>query len=265
MLRSLTAAALAAWFAIQAAPVASQAVPPPPAAIRQFDLRTTERLGRAILRHDVAAARATDALLKTRPDPGKEGVVGWVVVEKGAADQVRFLRDTGSGPEAAYDVEVPARGEPKVSTPASRALAPEERTAFAARQAAVAAVPWACRPRYNAVVLKDPEGEGWLVWLLAPSPAAGVVPVGGHFRFSVTSDGKTVTRRDALSNSCLAIDPRQGLPKGAQPVAMVASHVVSPTPIETHVFLQLLHRLPMFVNAGGATWRIADGRITRAK
>lgn len=265
MLRCLPAAAVAAWLTALAAPAAAQSVPQAPAAIRQFDLRTTERLGRAILRHDVAAARATDALLKTTPDPGKEGVIGWVVVERGAADQVRFLRDTGSGPEVAYDVEVPARGEPTVATPASRALPPEERAAFAARRAAAGAVPGVCRPRYNAVVLKDPEGEGWLVWLLAPSPAAGVVPVGGHFRFSVTSDGKTVTRRDALSNSCLTIDPRRGLPKGAQPVAIVASHVVSPTPVETHVFLQLLHRLPMFVNAGGGAWQIAGGRITRRK
>lgn len=253
---------LAAWLTA-AAPVLAQAQPPAP--IREFDLRTIERLGRAIHRHDVAAARATDALLKAVPDPAKEGIIGWIVVETGESDRVRFVRNTGAGPEAAYDVDVPKQGAPVVSSPSARALSAEELADFTARGTAVRNVPRVCRPRYNAVVLKDPAGDGWLVWLLAPSPAAGVVPVGGHFRFSITADGKTVKRRDALSTSCLAIDPRQGIPKGGRPLGMVVSHVVSPTPVETHVFLQLLHRIPMYVATGKVNWKIEQGRIGRMK
>ncbi|MDP8916819.1 MAG: hypothetical protein M3M95_06415 [Pseudomonadota bacterium] len=256
--------AVAAWLAA-ATPVLAQEPVQAPAAIRQFDLRTIERLGRGIHRQDVAAARATDALLKVAPDPAKEGIVGWLVAEMGDSDRVRFLRNTEAGPEVAYDVDVPPRGAPLVSSPSSRALSAEERAAFAAQQTAARNVPRVCRPRYNAAVLKDPAGDGWLVWLLAPSPAAGLVPVGGHFRFSITADGKTVKRRDALSTSCLVLSPGQGVPKGAKPVGMVVSHVVSPTPVETHVFLQLLHRVPMYVAAGDANWKIEQGRIGRMK
>lgn len=243
----------------------SQAQAPKSAPIRAFDLPTIERLGRAIHRRDVAAARATDALLEEVRDPGAAKVVGWLVEEDGSDDRVRFLRDLGSGPEAGFDVAVPRRGAPKVATPADRRLTPDQRAAFAAVQTASRNTPRVCRPRYNSVVMKDVDGDGWLVWLLAPSPAAGAVPVGGHYRFTISADGGEVESRDALSTSCLTVDPRQGVPKGATPVGVVASHVVSPTPVETHVFLQLLYGLPMYVSAGGTTWTIDDGRIARLK
>ena len=238
---------------------------PAPAPIRDFDLATIERLGRAIWRQDAAAARATDALLKQVPDPAKAKIVGWVVDEDGDGARVRFVRDLGSGPEAAYDVEVPARGAPRVTTPADRALSAGELARLRARAAAGSSVTRVCRPRYNTAVLKDVDGDGWLVWLLAPSPAAGVIPVGGHYRVTVSEDGRTVERRDALSNTCLAVDPRQGVPKGAQPVGVVASHLVSATPIETHVFLNHLYRLPVYVSTGTQLWRVANGKIEKVR
>jgi hypothetical protein len=236
---------------------ASQAQP-----IRAFDLRTLEQLGRAIHRQDVTAAKATDALLKVVPDPGRAGIIGWVVTERSSGDVVRFVRRAERGIAPAYEVEVPQRGSPVVKpVSGDGVLTADERARFAARETAAGSLQRACRRGYNAVVLRDPEQDGWLVWLLAPSPAAGAVPVGGHVRFSISADGSTVKRRDELSTSCLVIDPRQGVPAGAQPVGVVASHVVSPTPVETHVFLQLLYRMPVYVQAGGRLWKVSDGRI----
>jgi hypothetical protein len=232
-----------------------------PAPIREFDLPTIERLGREIWRQDVLAARATDALLARVPDPAAAGVVGWLIAGGGPPDRVRFLRGSGEQLESAYDVEVPATGEPRVVEPVDRRLTADERVRFEAQQAAARRVTRVCRPGYNTAVFPDIDGDGWLVWLLAPSPAAGVAPLGGHYRFTVSADGRTVERADALSASCLAIDPRQGLEPGARPVGIMGSHIVSPTPIETHVFLQLLYGLPMYVMAGDQLWKIVDGRI----
>ena len=87
----------------------------------------------------------------------------------------------------------------------------------------------------------------------------GTIPVGGHYRVSVTADGRTVTHRDALSASCITVpqpDPTQG-----ELAAVFVTHVVSPTPVETHVFLQLQARKAMMVAAGDHIWSIVDGRI----
>jgi hypothetical protein len=244
------------------AQTSAQTTPP---AIRTFDLATLERLGEAIFRHDVAAARASDAVLGQKLDPAKEKLVGWLVNDAGDAWRVRFLRDRGSGPEAAYDVDVPARGEPRVITPGDRALSSEDLARFRAQRTAAAGVRRVCRPRYNTVVLKDPDEDGWLVWLLAPSPTSGVVPMGGHYRATVSADGRKLERLDALSNSCLVIDPRQGLPKGAQPVGLMGSHVVSNTPVETHVFLHHLYRMPVYLMTGEQMWKIEKGRIAKLR
>ena len=237
----------------------------PATPIRAFDVPTVERLGAAIYRHDVAAARATDALLLVVPDPGGAGVRGWVVNELSGGERVRFVRVGAAGPEAAYDVDVRPGAKPLVSTPTDRALTAPELAAFAARETAARAVGPVCRSGYNTVVLPDPDGEGLLVWLLAPSPAAGVIPVGGHYRFTISANGRTVERRDALFSTCLTLDPSQGVPKGASPVAALTSHVVSSTPVETHVFLQRLYGTSLYVAAGDRVWAVERGRVRQVR
>lgn len=248
-------------------PLNAGAAPPetirPP--IRDYDLRTLEQFGGAIYRQDRAAWLATDAVVAKVPDLAKEQVVGWIVEGEGANDKVRFLRETAMGLEAGFDVTVTGKGAGPVETPTDRSLTAEERAAFAARRTAVHALTSPCRPRYNSAVIKDPNSDGWLVWLLAPGPAQGALPVGGHYRVFVSADGGTVKQVDALSATCLVIDPRRGLPPGATPMGAVVSHLVSPTPIETHVFLNLLYRLPLYVEAGGRSWIVANGKIKPRK
>jgi hypothetical protein len=118
-----------------------------------------------------------------------------------------------------------------------------------------------CRPGYNIAILKDPERPGWLVWLLAPLPASNVWAVGGHYRFSISADGKQVLQRDALSASCLVMDPKQGVPEGAQITALTMNHLVSSTPVETHVFVNLQSKLSVMVLAGEHVWGIENGRM----
>jgi opacity protein-like surface antigen len=173
---------LAASLTLALAGPAVAADKPPP--IRSFDLPTIERLGAAIYRQDRAAWLATDALVKKVPDLKGAGVKGWIVEGEGGDEKVRFLRDTGAGLEAGYDILVTDKGAKAVVEPADRSLTAEERGAFAARQTAIKNLPATCRPGYNSVVVKDVEGDGWLVWLLAPSPAATTgfrsAPTGGR-------------------------------------------------------------------------------------
>ena len=229
--------------------------------IREFDLPTTEALGAAILRQDAAAWVATDALRAKTPDLAGSGLVGWIVVDGGASQKVRFLRQRDGRLEAAYDIEVTADLKATVTEPSERALPAHELAMFTARQTAIAGMAGqpVCRAGYNTAVVKDPEQPGWLVWLLAPTPEVGAIPFGGHYRFTVSADGRTVTRRDALSASC-AVMPKPDPSKDDVAAAFI-THIVSPTPIETHVFLQLQSRRPLLIGAGEHMWSIVDGRI----
>lgn len=234
------------------------AEPSPP--IREFPISTLEAMGREIAAHDAAAWVATDALRARVPDLANSGLRGWVILDAPGGKRVRFLRDTGNGLEAGYDIHVTSRLRATVSEPGNRQLSSEERARFAAFTAAGRALAErpTCRPGYNNVVLKDPEGDGWIVWFLAPMTELGTIPAGGHYRFSVSADGSTVTRIDALSNSCLIVPKPPPEAKGA--VAFV-TNIVSPKPLETHVFLQLQARQGMVVAAGEHMWSIEDGRI----
>ncbi len=254
---------LAVGLALALAHPALAADKPPP--IRAFDIPTIERLGGAIYRQDRAAWLATDALMAKVADLKGAGLKGWIVEGEGGDEKVRFLRDTGAGLEAGYDILVTDQGALAVVEPTDRSLTAEERSAFAARQTAMKNLPGVCRQGYNSVVIRDVEGDGWLVWLLAPSPARDAMPFGGHYRFSISADGRTVNRIDALSASCLTID-KPDTPAGSTPAMLYVTHIVSPTPVETHVFLGLMYHLPIAVGTDRDTvWIVDNGKIAPMK
>lgn len=54
--------------------------------------------------------------------------------------------------------------------------------------------------------------------------------------------------------------------KGQAPAAMYATHIVSPEPVETHVFLSLLYRTPFVIGTRDKkVWIISDGTISPLK
>lgn len=241
-----------------AAPAVAQDTPKP-AEIRAFSLPELERMGREIHRQDRLAWKATDAILVRKIDAQKEGLKGWLVLP--GSSRVRFLRATPHGYEAAYDVTVPDKGKARVETPSDRALSPDELALLAAKETATRNVGPICGPGgYNFAAMKDSAGD-WLVWLLAPMREAGALPIGGHYRFTISADGRTLIRRDALSTSCLVLKAPK-LPKGAQPVGLALNHVVSDTPLETHVFASLQTPLPLIVLIDSQPrWIVAHGSI----
>jgi len=238
----------------------------PPAQVEAFPVAETARLGQAIWRQDVAAARATDALLALSDGRPPDGLVGWIVVEEGDAQRVRFLTGTADAPHAFKDVVVDARLQAgPVTDAADPDLSPDEIARFAARNTAASGIgALRCAARYNAVVLKNPDGDGWLVWLLAATSQANIVPMGGHYRFQVSADGRTVNRREQLSGSCLDMDKRQAM-QGGQVVGLVTNVIVAPRPLEVHVFLSLLNRVPIYVMADQKLWAVDGARIQQVE
>jgi hypothetical protein len=241
------------------------------AAIRVFDLSTTERLGREIYRHDQLAWVATDVMLAAVDSQklAKEGVAGWIVDVSGKAPIVRFVRKSEDAAEAAYDVSFREGAKPRLDTPEDRRLTQAQLAVYQASRAGAQALadrhlPW-CGGSANTVVLPDPDGSGFLVYVLRPKPSADAVPIGGHYRITVSDDGKTIEQIDQLFASCLTVSNNRDIPKEAKPVGLVMSHVISDTPLETHVFLSLQEKLPFnVVTRDGQIWDIENGSIRKA-
>ncbi len=236
--------------------------PPPPAQVEAWTVEKTGRIGQAIWRQDMAAARATDALLAQSDGRPPQGLIGWIVVNEGESQRVRFLSGTPDAPRAFKDVAVDAQFRAGPVVDAADPELPQDQIArFAARNTAAQNIGvLRCAARYNAVVLDDPDGDGWLVWLLASTTQANIVPMGGHYRYHVSTDGKTVERREQLSGSCLDMDKRQAT-QGGQTVGLVTNVIVAPRPLEVHVFLSLLNRVPIYVMADQKLWAVEGARI----
>jgi hypothetical protein len=45
----------------------------------------------------------------------------------------------------------------------------------------------------------------------------------------------------------------------------VITHIISETPIETHVFVSLLHKVPVYVGTARGVWRVEGDRIAFIK
>lgn len=233
--------------------------------IRDFDLETTSELGKELYRIDQYAARATDILFEQELDLQTYPVVGWIVNLDDDGVLVTFIGEYPNGLRGIFDIRPDARNERRFEISEERKLSDEELARFRARQTAANAITAPCSDRYNSVVLPDPKGESWLVYQLPATMDSDLILVGGYYRVTISSDGNDVLRSDRLSNSCLTLTKQPAdMPSGATPVMMFMTHLLSSTPIETHVFLSLLHEMDFAVSTpDGVIWKVSGEQISK--
>lgn len=118
---------------------------------------------------------------------------------------------------------------------------------------------------YKFIVLHDPTKSGYLVYALATSKDPNDIVLGIHYRVTVSADASRVERVDPLSRSALVLNHRDSqLPKGYHPVGFYAIHLVSRTPVETHVCATLLHSTKLVIMTMDRTsWAIENGKISK--
>lgn len=234
---------------------------PPP--IRSFDIPTLEKLAHDMYAQDQEAWKATDVLLAAHSESelhaGK--IHGWIVETVSGNDVVRFIHDGDAGPEFAYDATFTGPGAPALSTPSNRALSGEERAQYDARVLALKNASKLCSDVLNTVALEDPERGGWVVWAMSATRTdPNVMILGGHTRFMISADGKTILRKDALTHDCVNLpkaDPSKGTPAG-----VMITQVVSLVPVETLLFATLTYHEPLLVGTlDGKAWKVDAGRI----
>ena len=131
-----------------------------------------------------------------------------------------------------------------------------------ARATALARPHTGCTEAHRALVIRSPSGTGaWLVYVLGVGAQPGDVVIGGHRRVVVSADGTSVLDDHRLSEGCLTLPYPETQPSG-RVAAFYVRHSASDWPLETHVFLSQLHRLPFYVGTARGLWKVHGSRTT---
>src|SRR5262245_15344985 len=133
-----------------------------------------------------------------------------------------------------------------------------------AKRVAMDALPQLEKQGYRFAVLTDPERRGCLVYALATTRNPRDIVLGLHYRISVSADDK-VQRVDPLAWSAGVIkEGESGLPLGTTAVGFYTTSMVSNRPVETLVYVTLLHHQPcVVITHDDSTWIIENGKITK--
>lgn len=232
---------------------------PAPVPIEEWSLEKVSRIGAEMFRLDSAAWLATDALLEGVSQEELRSVRGWLIEPVDDGLRVHFYRQGDPDPAPGWESVVKADRAGPVTLAAQSALTTEELAQTRALATARANIgDLRCSPNVNTVIMDDPDSDDWLVWLLTPMPDNGAVPIGGHYRFRISSDGRTVLRRDQLSNACFFADPP---PADVQDSMLFYTQIVSKGPVETHVFLSIQNQLPIIIAANDRLFGVAGAEI----
>lgn len=229
-----------------------------------------ETIGRALYRDDMAAARGSDAVRAARPE---QRMIGWLTQPRGGDRfDVSFIANAPPFCLARYVAHVTATTVDVESIDPPRSLDADGIAMFRARGlvlhsadalAAQAGIQ-RCPLPYNVSVLPASLAgqQGWLVYLLASTADTRKRVLAGHLRVRVSTDGAAIVDVTPLSKSCL-VDDVDDVPAGTQTAGLYVTHVLDPTPVETHVFTSLLYRIPLLVLIGGTHmfWRVDGDHI----
>lgn len=233
--------------------------------IRDFSIETIEKLGRELYRKDALAASAFDLLFEKRPEAKKVKLSGWVTELGDRVSRVYLLKSGEDGVKQGYVVIFADEKDPVIEAHLDEPLPKPVMLRRLARATAIDAIPGFYDRPYNFEVLDDPDGEGFIVYSLVATEDANEVVVGGHTRVTVSADGKKAESVNELSKSLLILS--KTLPDAGKTVeGFTMSHIVSNTPIETHVFLSLMHKMPFYVVTDDKiVWKVEKGSISKIK
>jgi hypothetical protein len=232
-------------------------------------IQEAESVGRQLYVIDKISAIGTDVLLENVPRPQEHGLAGYLTVQDGddsgqpkKSFTVMFYTG-GPEPKVAFEIHVAPETKPRfeaVSPP--RRASPTMQELIRARKTAIDALPEHNQP-INPVLLPGPVGQEVVVYLLAGTKQPGIAVFGKHHRARVSADGRTLIKLEPLSKSILELPLK--LPEGTTEAGLGITHIISETPNATHVFVSLLHKLPVYVGTSRGLWRVDGERIAYVK
>jgi hypothetical protein len=219
--------------------------------------------------YDRAAWVTSDDLLARLPHERQGEVGGWVVTPSATGLHVEYIGKDQAANRVIYAVDLtgetltnstvyPAAEEPTL-TGTALSMANALRTA---RLEMSKHSDWqpCTNARFNTIVLPAEKDGTIPVYFLTPQTQTGSFPFGGHYEVDVSADGRIASTR-AFTHGCitLAKSPDKG---GAEPAALMITHLLDPQPTEIHVFEQYYVGLPLYVMTGPkSVWKVDGGQI----
>ena len=140
-------------------------------------------------------------------------------------------------------------------------LSEAELAQLRARQLARRQVSQPCAQQYNTVALPDGSSGNLLIYALAATDDPNLVLIGGHYRITVSGDGRSVRLVEKLSKSCLALKKNE-VPRGGKLSALLATHVVSESVWRRTSYLSLLHKQLLYIRTKKGMWKVDAGEFT---
>lgn len=229
-------------------------------------VRWAEKIGREIYVQDLYAAQATSLLLAHGVDLAQAGTLGWITESGNEGTAVTFVAGDPQQWRSSCVVTFAEHADPNIIL-VDRDLTETQSAMFNARQFALDSVKHPCSDAYNTVVIPRDSGPGWLAYALAATNDPNLVLVGGHYRATVSVDGRTVLEHRHFADSCLVLQKNpKNVPPGTEVAAYTMNHFLDNTPTEIHVFLNLFYGKPLYVTTpNDRLWYIEDGTISLLK
>ncbi len=233
------------------------------AEIREFTTGETESIGYALFDQYMALKTARKVLSDWPQWPASipaESVTLWDFETSGDEIAVVFVpvRDgKGGRPVRVYTED---RKTWSLQTwPAGSPFTPS--TSLRAKALVMGNFEPMCDAGYDFFTTADPDGQGYLVHALVRQKSPTDVPIGGNVRHSVDALAEKIERTDALSSSCLLLSTQPN-DDGGSLAALVTSHHVSQKSVEVHVYLNLVHRIPLYVGTmEKRVWQVSRGKL----
>jgi hypothetical protein len=220
---------------------------------------------------DRAAWLTSDDVLARLPADRQAEIGGWIVTPLANGVHVDYFGKDAAANRVIYGADVkgeaisnaavyPATSEPALKEPALQMV----RALRAARDVMARHADWhsCANAPLNTVVL-PPDSNGIVaVYFLTPQTEMNSFPLGGHYEVDIGRDGSTAYAR-SFTKTCLTISKSPSA-TGAQPAALIVTHLLDPQPTEIHVFEQYYIGIPIFVGTGPNTfWEVESGTIKK--
>jgi len=237
-----------------------------PAELQAETVRQTVQ-GLQLYRNDTASAVASDSLVASGLLKGIAHPTGWLTSGEdptGDLWTVAFTEEREGKPYAFADATVEfTNGKPKVSLQhnvPSRPIVGMESVLLHARDLAIKADFLRCANRYNqAVTLRKDNGSEVIdVDLLPARMDPEVYYLGGYHEFRYVVSGDAKPQHFAETKTCVTSshEPQNAL-------AMMVTHLTSPTPTQFHIFMSLSYGKPIIVLTAEKqlVWAVESGHM----
>jgi len=242
----------------------------------QMPVALSEMFGTEIYFQDIAAWVVTDFLAEKGVLQKDKRLKGWIVEKDSEKDeltdkmQVTFIGEVNGKLKGLHQVKSKFNKvleESYVNPENGFDLTENQKSLFVARQTALKSEFMRCSERYNTVAFKfemvdeDVIQNHTIVYLLAATTEANKIMAGGNYKFTLNESGDKILESKALSKSCIILQKAEGV------VGLTLSHIVEPTPNAVHVYLSLMHDVPLYVmtTENKMLWKVDGNTISIVK